>query len=339
MFRRTSVLLTFGFILPCTGCGTLSYYYTCHEGSEIQPRTRAVIEATALRFAKDALAGNVDSSYGQITGEAKKTMSRQQWTRVLDSVKPLVPFDDLSLRRVLNVSGWGFMSTRTSVAVCSGDSSHRDSTVSIALLNVRQQAYAVLETRGTQETWAVVLWLVPRTGGVWQVQAFHFTAVTVLGRSASDLVDEARQESRINHGLNAMLLYTAAAGLASRGPFYHSGVQDEIQQEGARIVPAAEFRSQPPFLLQGPKESFRIVRLAPVAVDKKLYLLISHVVSLSDSGEIVQNNADLMTVFAMRFPEYSHAFAGLVVEATAPGGDRDWRTERANSQISRRASH
>src|SRR6266851_1376983 len=193
MFRRTSLLLTFGFILPWTGCETLSYYYTCQESSEIQPGTRAGIEATALRFAKDALAGDVDSSYSQITGDAKKTMSRQQWRRVLDSVKPLGPFDNLSLRRVLNVSGWGFMSTRTSVAVCSGDPSHRDSTVSVALLNVRQQAYAVLETRGAQETWAAVLWLVPRTGGVWQVQAFYLTAVTVLGRSASALVDEARQ--------------------------------------------------------------------------------------------------------------------------------------------------
>jgi hypothetical protein len=155
----------------------------------------------------------------------------------------------------------------------------------------------------------------------------------MLERSASNLVDEAREESRLGHGLNAILLYTAAAGLASRGPFYHSEVQDQIQQEAAQIVPPAEFRSQPPFLLEGPSGLFRIVSLAPVSVDKRLYLLIAHVITLSDSGEVVQNNRDLMTAFAKRFPEYSHAFAGLVVKATGPDGSREWRTQRDNSQI------
>jgi len=157
----------------------------------------------------------------------------------------------------------------------------------------------------------------------------------MLERSASDLVDEAREERRIGHGLNAILLYTAAADLASRGPFFHSGVQDQIQQEGAQIVPPVEFRSQPPFLLEGPGGPFRIVSLAPISVDRKLYLLIAHVITLSDSGEIVQNNRDLMKAFAKRFPEYSHAFAGLVVKATGTDGGREWRTQRENSQIAR----
>src|ERR1041385_5080628 len=173
MLRRTSLLLTFGFILPCTGCETLSYYYSCHEGSEIQPRTRAGIEATALRFAKDALAGDVDSSYSRITDDAKKSMSREQWNRVLDTFKPFGPFGKLSLRRVLTVSGWGFMASSSAVAVCAGDSSPRDSTVSVAVVNVRQQAFAVLETKGAQETFAAVVWLVPGPSGAWRAQAFH----------------------------------------------------------------------------------------------------------------------------------------------------------------------
>lgn len=333
MFKRTTLLLIVGSVLACNGCETLSYYYNCHEGDDIQPRTRAGIEASALRFAEEALAGDADSSYSQLTDDATKTISRQQFKRLLDSVKPFGPFDSLSMRRILTVSGWGFMAPRGAVAVCSRDSSHRDSTVSVAVENVRQQAYAVLQTKGVRETWAVVLWLVPRTGGIWRVQAFHLTPVTVLGRPASDIVDEARKQLHIGHGLNARLLYTIAASLASRGPFYHLGVQDELQQESEQIVPPAEFRGQPPFLLQGPNGPFTVVGLAPTTVDSKLYLLISQVISLGDSGEAVQKNRDLMTSFATEFPEYSDAFDGLLVEATTPGGGREWRTKKENAQI------
>lgn len=166
---------------------------------------RAAIGASALQFAREALAGDVDLSYGQLTDDARKSMSHQQFEQLLDSVKPFGPFDNFDAPQILTVSGWGFMSPRSGVAVCSKDSSHPDSAVSIAIKNLRQQAYAVLETKGAKETWAVVLWLIPDAGGVWRVQAFYTTLATVLGKPAGDIVAEARKERSVGHSLNAIL--------------------------------------------------------------------------------------------------------------------------------------
>jgi hypothetical protein len=109
-----------------------------------------------------------------------------------------------------------------------------------------------------------------------------------------------------------------------------------VVPQAVLIVLPAEFRGQPPFLLQGPNGSFTILRLAATPVGTNLYLLISQQVSVGDSGEVEQKNRDLMTAFATKFPDYSDSFGGLVVDATAPGGNHEWRTEKEKSQIVRR---
>jgi hypothetical protein len=79
---------------------------------------------------------------------------------------------------------------------------------------------------------------------------------------------------------------------------------------------------------------FEIVRLNPISLKGKLYLVISHEVTpWKNSQEIEKKNRLLIKLFASRFPEYSETFTGLVAEATERGGNNGWRTVLDSSAI------
>jgi hypothetical protein len=314
-------------------CGPSSFYYNCHTADDINATTRSEVTTESLKFARAAFDGDAPQAFEQLTDEAKKNVSQEQLTNIFQGMKASGPYDSLRVERLMAVTGRGHMQQQTSVADCAKDTALTENNVRVVIANVPEQAYAMVSAKGSHENWFAILWLIP-SSGKWQIQSFQVAMGTAAGKPVADILAMARQENSQGHTLNAGALYAAAASLAAYGPFYHTRLEDVIQKEAQQVSPPQEFRQRPPFNLPGPAGSFSIVRLSPIAINGKLYLVISQEVSpWKDSREIEQKNRSLIKTFASRFPEYQNAFAGLVAEATESGGTNGWRTVMENSAI------
>jgi hypothetical protein len=90
---------------------------------------------------------------------------------------------------------------------------------------------------------------------------------------------------------------------------------------------AAIGQGQAPFTWQLGGESFRILRLGPIGVGGKVYLIITQELSPwpQDSGADLKNRQSISEV-KRAFPEYAAVFAGLVTAAQEKDGNRGFRT-------------
>ncbi|HEY7404462.1 MAG TPA: hypothetical protein VIB39_13130, partial [Candidatus Angelobacter sp.] len=312
-----------------------SYFYNCHDQAEIDGSKRSAIAETSLGFMRAIFTGDADTVYSQFTDEAKASTTRDQLVATLQQFKAAGPFDGLKVEQVMTVTGWGDRSGSNGVAICSKGAAHRADAVTAAVKKIPEQAYTLVSATGAghHETWIAALWLIPKNEK-WEVHAFHVTIGTVLGRRADDYLAMAREERDRGHRLNAGLLYSDAASIATRGPFYHTGSEDVIQQEAQQITPPEEFRGQAPYRFAGPSGTYALKRLNTAAVNGKLYLVVSHETDpWKDGHEIEARNEALIRMFARRFPEYGEIFAGLVAEATVRDGNNGWRTIRENAEV------
>lgn len=330
--RIVALLITVGFC-SLQACGQSSFYYNCHDASEIDAKTMAAITSAALEFSRAAFDSDGTRAFNEFTEEAKRSTSRDQFGGLLKSISPAGPYENLRVERVMAITGHGQIAQQTSIADCAKDKNPTENNVRVAISNVSEQAYALVSAKGTAESWTATLWLIPNSGK-WQIQSLQITRGTVAGKNVGEVVAMARQENRGGHFLNAGILYAAAATLASHGPIYHTGLEDAIQQEAQQVLPPQELRGSSPHVLQGAGGPFSVMLVSPTVVSGKLYIVIAQdVPPWKDSREVEQKNRSLIKLFAADFPEYSAVFNGIVAEAKERGGTNGWRTVVDNAVI------
>ena len=328
------VVAIFFATLSLTGGCRSSFFYNCHDSAAIDAGKKSAIATASLEFMGAVLSGDVDAAYNRFSDEAKANTPRDQFQSSLQRFKPAGPFRNFRVERIMTVTGWGDNSKSNGVAICSKNAAHPEDATTVAIQKTQEQAYALLSAEGQNpsETWVAAVWLIP-AGEKWQVHSFHATISTVLGQGPEHYLAMARAEKERGHLFNAGMLYTDAASIAARGPFYRGGIEDLIAGEAQQITQPAELRGQAP--LQGPSGSFNLLRLQTAPLKGKLYLLVAYETEQwKTPHEIEGKNLLLITTFAQRFPEYSEVFAGLVAEATARGGTNGWRTVKDNAAIS-----
>lgn len=337
--KYARLLLLVTVLVPSSGCQS-SFFYNCHDGGEIDPEKRSTIAAASVQFTQAALAGDAEAVYSTLTDAAKANTSRDQLVGVLQGFKAAGAFSDFKIERIMTLTGRGDTSKSNGHADCTKDAAHPEARLMLAIEKIPEQAYALVSAKNSSnskgynpETWITTLWLIPRAGK-WEVNGFHAVTATLLGKPVSEYLALARRENGRGHTLNASSLYFNAASLAARGPFYHTGMEDLIQQESQQVTQPQEFRGPPPFSLAGPSGSFSIFRMITTQMNGKLYLVIVHGVDpWKDSKEVERKNQVLIQAFAKRFPEYSDIFGGIVAQAAARGSDKGWNTVEDNASI------
>ncbi|MBZ5533500.1 MAG: hypothetical protein LAO20_18885 [Acidobacteriia bacterium] len=316
------------------GCQS-SFLYKCHDAEGIDRKKQLEIFGASMLFVQLAVEGYMDAAYAHFSDAAKANTSKDQFAQVLQVFKPARHFEGYRLEKIMTVTGWGDTSKTNGVAICSNDIAHPELGVTVAIQKVPEQAYTLISARSTtsHESWIISVWLVPHAG-TWEVNAFHATIQTAVGKKAEDFLAMARAEKNRGHALNAGLLYSGAASLAGRGPFLHTGMEDLIHQEAQQVTPPQEFRGRAPFPFAGPSGPFSILRVNLTPLDGKIYLVIAYETDpWKDSREIEKKNHALIRAFATRFPEYSEVFGGIIAEATELGGNNGWRTVEEKTAI------
>jgi hypothetical protein len=328
-----SVCLTAVIALLSPGCNSRSqsiqpFISSCRTDDEISAKDRATLDAMAIVFVQNALGPNPETAYSNFTADAKGSVNSEKFVAMFrQGIQPNGPYKNLRVAHTYLAQVTG--STQEQRVVC-GNLSSPEGWVAVNAKPGTAQGHVIVEAQTLNNTWAFIIWLVPEQGN-WHVQYTQATVTAMVGKNAEDLLRMAESEMHENHNFNAYILYAAALQLASRGPFLQLGIQPEIQKGLENSKPPSVLQGQPPFDWQLGKSSYRVLNVGPIGVSQKVYLKIDHEIGpWADDKDADKKNRELISTFSSSYPEYKHAFAGLVVTAHERGGNRGFGTVSEN---------
>lgn len=304
---------------------------SCGTDDQISAHNHAITDMVATSFVREALGPNPETAYSNFTAEAKEGVSAEKFVVMFKGVQQMGPFKDLRVVHtyLAQVTG-GAQAQRV---VC-GNLSKPEAWVAVNTKPGPAQAYVVLEAQALNNTWTFVLWLMPEAGQ-WRVEYSQAQATTIVDKTAEDLQRMAESELQENHNFNGFILYAAALQMAARGPFLQLGIQPEIQKRFENLKPPPGLTGQPPFDWKL-GQSFSVLNVGPIGVGQDIYLMIDQQIGpWTDDKGADQKNHELITAFSNAYPEYRHAFAGIVARAHERGGDRGYGTVVENDKPSK----
>jgi hypothetical protein len=293
---------------------------SCKTDSEISAKDLAAVDKAAIGFVQDALGPNPAAAYSNFTAEAKQNVNSEKFVSVFkQGVQPMGPFKNLRVAHTYLAQVTG--GSEEQRVVC-GNLSSPETWVAVNAKPGPAQAHVIVEAQTLNNSWAFVLWLLPEEGN-WHIQYSQAMATAMVGKTAEDLQRMAESEMHENHDFNAYILYTTALQLAARGPFLQLGIQPEIQKGLESLKPPPVLQGRLPFDWQLGQASFKILNVGPIGVGQKIYLQIDQEIEpWADNNDADKKNHELISAFSKSFPEYKHAFAGLVARAHERGGNR-----------------
>lgn len=293
----------------------------CEHNEEIASAERASLEAAGLRFVKLLVSGDPASAAPAMSAEAQRSVSAEQLSTISRQiVQSMGPFDDLDV-----TDSYLVRVTGQPASVICGRLGRPEDWVAVASSPISKQGHVVARARGRNNDGVFVLWLIPDKD--WSIQYFHFTMMSIVGKSAQDFWTLARTERDLRHDFNAVLLFATAAQLAFRGPNFQLGITPEIQKEISNLKRPDLLSGQVPFAWKFGSNSFKILQLGPIGVGSKVYLNITQELSpwpLDADADL--KNRELIAEFKRAVPEYATVFAGLVITAQDKNGKRGFRT-------------
>ncbi|HSY01365.1 MAG TPA: hypothetical protein VK819_04400 [Acidobacteriaceae bacterium] len=319
--KLTLFLLALGF---CTAAYSQEVVASsCRENDQIDSSKRQEVNAAALDFVQTLLGSNPAAAFSSLSEEGKKAvpdeMALVQAATLIQQFKPA----DLKVEHTYVINIFGKSPGRV---VCGKSLSKPDEWVSVVAADLPEQAYVSLSAEAINNQFAFTVWLVPGAGG-WKVQSFSMNMGTLANEGPDQLWERARAQKANGHNLNAALLYFAAMQTINRGPNLQLGLADAISKDASEYQLPPEIEGQPPFEWKAPDMTFEVLSVGPIAVGGKIYIVIQDESPPWHSNDQIDGwNRKLIAWFKGRFPEYSDAFAGIVVRANEQGTHRGYGT-------------
>jgi hypothetical protein len=293
----------------------------CVHDGEIADDERVAIQRAGLDFAVKSLGDAPEDAYGMLAADARKALSRDDFLALARRTRSFSgPLRNTRVQRTLLLTGSG---QKINMWFPCGTYDPAEGKVSAAAKPLPKQAYAIVEGDAGPMGMSVVVWLVPEPQ--WHVLHFQYGLTGIAGRSAADLRRAAEEERDKGHAFNASILYDWAALLADRGPNLRLGLKSDIQAEAAAMTlpRPEELKGHVPFAWSLGGQAFTISEIGFYDLDGALCLkLVQDIDPWTDDADADQRNRTLIQAFAAAFPEYTSAFAGLVVFARDKQGNR-----------------
>lgn len=307
----------------------------CKTDDEISAEDRAMLDKTALGFVHTLLGANPETGYPMTSAAAQQAVSREQFLMIVrQATQSMGPLTDV---RVTQAHLATVTMGQSNMVIC-GSLGRPEEKVVVAANPGSKHAHLLVEGEGKNNGWVFVLWFVPEPE--WRVQYFHVTAASMVGRSARDVWTLARDEQQRGHKFNTAVLYATATQLAYRGPNFALGILQEIQREAESLEVPPEIQGPPPFTWKFANGTYKILNVSPLGVGGKIYLTITQETDpWPDDQAPDRHNRALIAEFRRVFPEYATVFAGLVVAAREPGGNRIFRTVDAPEETKEEPTH
>jgi hypothetical protein len=305
----------------------------CDTDDEAPATERASYEETALQAVRAILSDRPADAHVKFAPEIKRSINAADFSRAMSQrAQVWNPIEGLKVvhsYRLSDVAG-GERSMMLCTAVARGNVSTPESRIFVAASPGRLQAHVIIEGEGRNNRFAFVLWLV-LSEQEWQILRLEVNPVTVLGRSSTELWNEARAHRQRGNDFNAFLLLAAGLQLANRGPTLLLGIAPEIEKELKELKRPAELVGTPPYTWTYGGTAFQILNVGATGAGPDFSLMIQHEVAGDPpNDELERLNQALIAGFKSARAEYAQAFDALIVRAITDGGRKAHGTvERA----------
>ena len=105
-------------------------------------------------------------------------------------------------------------------------------------------------------------------------------------------------------------------------PFMYTQATDKLYDEAQSVKPADfPINGNTADLTAASGKTYKLTTIFPLEVAQELDLVVKYqVADVSNSGQMFQENMNVMRALVAKFPELRDAFAGIVARAVQPDG-------------------
>lgn len=306
-----------------SGCSVSPGVTRCYFDDGIELARRRAINSVAEGFMRAVLGGNATAAYGMLAAELQSKVTLDQFKGQVDVVTAYAPVKLARTRSFfLELNG-----TSPGKVVCAEDLSRPGGWQALAAANIPEQAHVLLTAKTVNNGLTFALWLTPAQSD-WKVRGFWWNVSSMAGKDSSQLWEMGRAQAAKGNNFNAAALLTAAGKLAERGPDFQMGLTPAISESLSKLPPLPpDMAGERPFLWKDGATTYKVQTIGPIGVGGKIHLIIEHEVPTGQTDETFEaRNKELIRYFKKRFPEYSDAFAGVIVRALESGTTRGYGT-------------
>jgi hypothetical protein len=329
MLSSRRLIAGFVFVVSGISCRAGVFYSRASQDAEIEPAKRTAVDSAAMSLARTLLGTNPGSALKLMTPDGASHSSEEKIA--LLAARMIQPYSPtgLSVDHTYLVNYHGDSPSRV---ICAENLKKPDGWVSLAALDVPEQAHVLLSANCRNNRLSFEVWLVPAQEG-WAVQDFWLNFSTLGDLDSVKLWEVAGEQLRDGNQFNALLLNVAAEGTVARGPDLQLGISQAIAEQRSSIQVPPEVKGRPPFEWRQNDATFRVLAVSPISIGGKLYITLVHEVPHWNSNTDAETaNRRLISYFKSRFPEYSKVFAGVVARAKEAGSNRIFGTVDAPAE-------
>jgi hypothetical protein len=326
--RSPGICLTIIVLFSSTGFAQAQPFATaCADDDRIAANKKAAFDSAAMQFFSALISTDSGSAFDQLAADAQKTLTRQQITRISNTMLQPMRVEHLRVDHTYDATLAGSTEGRV---VCGMLSDNK--WVSVAARS-GEQAHVLLSADFVNGRFAFQAWLVPE-GEKWKVEGFWFGGSTLADYDAEKVWELARSEASKNHRFNATVLYATALQLTNRGQYLQLGLSKAISGDAASFSPTPEIDGQPPYEWKDGSSVYRVLTVGPMAIAGKIHIVIDHETGpWANDKEVDDRNKSLRAYFKRTFPEYHDVFSSVIIRAHERGTGRGFGTVEQDTEI------
>ena len=297
-------------MLGLGGCSFGSATSLCQADADVPAGAQDAPVALAKSFANAVLNGRVQPAYTQLAGDLQDKVPPAAFGAMIRQIGLTGPYTGLGVDHVYRVTVVG---TGQVPPVLCGSLSSPDKWAMVAALPVGDQYHVVMTSNSQNNAWMINIWLVPAGAG-WRVEGFHVGLQTIGGRSARQILVEARQQRDKGHMFNAAMLYAVLPSLIDRGEGFQPGIAQDVRSDLAAFNLPPELAGKPPFAMVWNGHHFTVDQIQVIGFGPAMDLMILYTDPSWNGTDYTRAeaiNRGLIDAFRAAHPEYADKFAGV----------------------------
>jgi hypothetical protein len=288
----------------------------CRTDDEIPVGDRQAAEVVAMDLARAILNGDAVLARSLMTFEAQAATPPDQLDGILRFVKALAPYTDLRVEHDYQIDISKLGTGPLPKTHCGKD----QDALMLSVFPGSHQMDVAISAKTNNNSWSLFMVLAPDDGG-WKALSFHVDAKSASGRSSIDLQRMAEAQAKAGHKLNAALLYSAAVGLADRGPNATPVWRAELDREYADLALPSALKHTAPFGWNGSDPALGAATVKVTGIGGGFGLIFQRYPAVwVDDATADRESRAFATSVVSGNPELREVFAAVIVQAMHPDG-------------------
>ncbi|MBS1852063.1 MAG: hypothetical protein JST79_14235 [Acidobacteria bacterium] len=151
----------------------------------------------------------------------------------------------------------------------------------------------------------------------WKLGGLYLKAAQAGGHDGNWFAEKARAFRTNGQSYNAWLYFLQARDLLVPVPFMSTLATDKLYDEAQTVKPAA----LPPMDLVADGKTYQVTALFPAVIENEIDLVVKYAApDISNTARTYQSNIAVIKALVAKYPEFRHAFDGVVARAVDPAG-------------------